>query len=106
MSLLAFQDIWDIWDEAQIAVLAFASKDPEVHETKKAIEFFTHLGNRFNLSHVAQVYKGSIPKTNMEIFDGICHEGGGSCVPVTFFQKCFIHNHLESFPYCQNVFCT
>jgi len=30
-------------------------QDTEVHETKKAIEFFTHLGNRFNLSHVAQV---------------------------------------------------
>ena len=71
-----FQDIWDIWDEAQIALLAFASQDPEVHETKKAIEFFTHLGNRFNLSHVAQVYKGIIPKKTIEIFNGICHEEG------------------------------
>jgi len=30
-------------------------QDPEVHKTKAAIEFFTHLGNRRNLSHVAQV---------------------------------------------------
>ena len=30
-------------------------QDPEVHKTKEAIEFFTRLGNRYNISHVAQV---------------------------------------------------
>ena len=33
----------------------------------------------------------------MEIFDGIFHEGGGSRVPLRFFQKCFfktIQNHF------------
>ena len=36
---------------------------------------------------------------------GNCHEGG-SCLPLTFFQTMFFKNHLESFPDCQNVFCT
>ena len=30
-------------------------KDPEAGKTKEAIEFFTQLGNRYNISHVAQV---------------------------------------------------
>jgi len=30
-------------------------QDPEADRTKRAIEFFTHLGNRYNISHVAQV---------------------------------------------------
>ena len=30
-------------------------QDPEVHKTKESIEFFTQLGNRYNISHVAQV---------------------------------------------------
>ena len=35
-------------------------EDPEVHKTKEAIEFFTRLGNRYNISHVAQVCVPSI----------------------------------------------
>ena len=30
-------------------------EDPEAQKTKDAIEFFTGLGNRYNISHVAQV---------------------------------------------------
>ena len=36
-------------------------QDPEAGRTKDAIELFTHLGNRFNLSHVAQVSSFSFP---------------------------------------------
>ena len=32
-------------------------------------------------------------------------KGGGSPVPLTFFKNVFL-KHLESFPDCQNVFCT
>ena len=47
---------------------------------------------------------GSIPK-KMEIFNGICHEGGeevSHVVRVCF--KMYFNNHLDSFPYGQNVF--
>jgi len=37
---------WHIWANWQ---------DPEARATKEAIEFFTRLGNRYNISHVAQV---------------------------------------------------
>ena len=30
-------------------------KDPEAQTTQDAIEFFMRLGNRYNISHVAQV---------------------------------------------------
>ena len=36
-------------------MLNHSLQDPEVHKTKEAIEFFTRLGNRYNISHVAQV---------------------------------------------------
>ena len=55
--------------------------------------------------------KGRVPIIKMEIEDGICHGGGGvsrgSRVPHTYFEKLFfVKNHLESFPDCENVFCT
>ena len=40
----------------------------------------------------------------MEISNGIFHKGGGSRVPLSFFQKCFIKKHLEPFRDCQNLF--
>ena len=47
----------------------------------------------------------------MEILDGICHEGGGGLEGVSsatylFWKMIFVKNHLESFPDCENVFCT
>ena len=54
--------------------------------------------------------KGRSQKIKMEILDGICHEGGGSrggleChLPI--LKNDFFKNHLESFPDCENVFCT
>jgi len=33
-------------------------QDPEAGKTKEAIEFFTRLGNRYNISHVAQLREG------------------------------------------------
>ena len=34
-----------------------------------------------------KLLKSSLFKKDMEMFNGICHEGGGSCVPKTFFFK-------------------
>ena len=52
--------------------------------------------------------RGSIPKNEMEIFNGIFREGGGrgSRVPLRFFHLFLLKNHLEALPYCQNTFCT
>ena len=50
--------------------------------------------------------KGGVRIIKMEIQDGICHEGGwGSRVPHTY-SEFFFENHSESFPDCENVFCT
>ena len=47
----------------------------------------------------------------MEIYDGICHEGGGGSrggleghIPI--LKNDFFESHLESFPDCENVFRT
>ena len=55
--------------------------------------------------------KGRVQKIKMEIQDGICHEGGGGLEGVSFaiklfWKMIFVKNHLESFPDCENVFCT
>ena len=44
----------------------------------------------------------------MEIKDGICHEGGrgGLECHIPILKNDFFENHLESFPDCENVFCT
>ena len=67
----------------------------------------THLlkkGNSKRLSnpllHIFKVdsSKGSIPKKKMNIFNDICHEGGGvPCAINVVFKKKKL-NHLESFP--------
>ena len=31
--------------------------------------------------------KGGVRKIKMEIKDGICHEGGGSRLPLSYFEK-------------------
>ena len=50
-------------------ILIFFYEDAEARRTKDAIELFTHLGNRFNLSHVAQVRK----VLNLFSFPNIIH---------------------------------
>ena len=47
----------------------------------------------------------------MEIKDGFCHEGvggsrGGLECHLPILKNDFFKNHLESFPDCENVFCT
>ena len=41
----------------------------------------------------------------MDIFYGICYEGGGVSGAIKVFQKIFFLNHLESLPDCQNASC-
>ena len=65
-------------------------------EDKSAVT--PHQSTNQNWEHVREVFQ-----KNMENFYGICHERGegGTCAVNLFFK-----NHLESFPDCQNVFCT
>ena len=42
----------------------------------------------------------------MQFFNGISHEGGVLRAINVFFKIFFCKNHLQSFPDCQNVFCT
>ena len=45
----------------------------------------------------------------MEIYDGFLHEGGrgrGLEFHIPILKNDFFENHLESFPDCENVFCT
>ena len=43
----------------------------------------------------------------MEIKDGFLHEGGGGLeFHIPILKNDFFENHLESFPDCENVFCT
>ena len=42
----------------------------------------------------------------MEIWDGFFHEGGGVSSSTYLFWKMIFENNLESFPDCENVFCT
>ena len=41
----------------------------------------------------------------MEILDGFLHEGGGE-FHIPILKNDFFKNHLDSFPDCENVFCT
>ena len=55
--------------------------------------------------------KGGVPIIKMEIQDGICHEEGGGSrgglkCHIPILKNDFFENHLESFPDCENVFCT
>ena len=65
----------------------------------------------FNDRQTKKSTKGRVQKIKMEIYGGICHEGGGGSRPVSsatylFWKMIFVKNHLESFPDCENVFCT
>ena len=43
----------------------------------------------------------------MEIKDGFIHEGGGGLkFHIHILKNDFFGNYLESFPDCENVFCT
>ena len=43
----------------------------------------------------------------MEILDGFLHEGGGGPeFHIPILKNDFFEKHLESFPDCENVFCT
>ena len=56
---------------------------------------------------VILVSKGRIQIIKMEIQDGFCHEGGGGLeFHIPILKNDFFENHLESFPDCENVFCT
>ena len=74
------------------------------HNRDKLISPQVRMPRAKNIPSLREVFK-----KDMEIFNAICHEGGGaSHVPLTFFLKIkfFVKNHLESFPDCQNVLCT
>ena len=45
-------------------------EDPEAQTTKDAIEFFTRLGNRYNISHVAQVKLPLTPNLKVKLVNG------------------------------------
>ena len=51
-------------------------QDPEARKTKEAIEFFTRLGNRYNISHVAQVREAPLRKLQ-GLFGHYPNGGGG-----------------------------
>ena len=43
----------------------------------------------------------------MEFQNGICYEGeGGLACHLSTLKKDFYRHHFESFPDCQNMFCT
>ena len=54
---------------------------------------------------------GKYSKNNMATLNAVCHEEEGGPagvwreIKVFFLPKCFL-KHSESFPDCQNVFCT
>ena len=50
-------------------------------------------------------YKGGVQKIKMEICKGGGSRGGLEChIPI--LKNDFFKNHLESFPDCENMFCT
>ena len=58
------------------------------------------------LGAVHKLRKGGVQIIKMEIYDVFFHEGGGLEFHIPILKNDFFENHLESFPDCENVFCT
>ena len=50
--------------------------------------------------------KGGMQIIKIEIYDVFSMKGGVSSSTYLFWKMIFLKNHLESFPDCENVFCT